>query len=48
MSPFKSDKGKKSVSSIKTGSFERRLMLTRAGLLAGTRMAGHMTGSMFF
>lgn len=32
---------------IKTGSFERRLSLTRAGLLAGTRMAGHMTASLF-
>jgi predicted unusual protein kinase regulating ubiquinone biosynthesis (AarF/ABC1/UbiB family) len=34
-------------SGIKTGSFERRLSLTKAGLLAGTRMAGHMTGSLF-
>ncbi|QSP96207.1 AarF/ABC1/UbiB kinase family protein [Marinobacter salinisoli] len=32
----------KSVSRIKTGSFERRLSLTRAGLFAGTRMASHM------
>ncbi|MCM0611080.1 AarF/ABC1/UbiB kinase family protein [Marinobacter sediminum] len=31
-----------SVSRIKTGSFERRLSLTRAGLYAGTRMASHM------
>lgn len=31
-----------SVSRIKTGSFERRLTLTRAGLFAGTRMASHM------
>lgn len=31
-----------SVSRIKTGSFERRLSLTRAGLFAGTRMASHM------
>ena len=30
------------VDRIKTGSFERRLSLTRAGLFAGTRMAGHM------
>lgn len=29
------------VSRIKTGSFERRLSLTRAGLFAGTRMASH-------
>lgn len=36
-----------SVSSIKTGSFERRLSLTKAGLLAGTRMAGHMTTTLF-
>lgn len=32
----------KSVSRIKTGSFERRLSLTKAGLFAGTRMASHM------
>lgn len=32
----------KSVDRIKTGSFERRLSLTRAGLFAGGRMAGHM------
>ncbi len=31
-----------SVARIKTGSFERRLTLTRAGLFAGTRMATHM------
>lgn len=31
-----------SVSRIKTGSFERRLSLTRAGLFAGTRVASHM------
>ncbi len=31
-----------SVARIKTGSFERRLSLTRAGLFAGTRMASHM------
>ncbi|KZZ66837.1 AarF/ABC1/UbiB kinase family protein, partial [Oleiphilus sp. HI0128] len=37
----------KTVSAIKTGSFERRLSLTKAGLLAGTRMAGHMTTSLF-
>lgn len=30
------------VSRIKTGSFERKLSLTRAGLFAGTRMASHM------
>jgi predicted unusual protein kinase regulating ubiquinone biosynthesis (AarF/ABC1/UbiB family) len=30
------------VSRIKTGSFERRLSLTRAGLFAGSRMASHM------
>ena len=33
--------------SIKTGSFERRLMLTRVGLFAGTKMAGKMTASLF-
>lgn len=31
-----------SVPRIKTGSFERRMSLTRAGLFAGTRMASHM------
>lgn len=38
---------KKFASTIKTGSFERRLSLTKAGLMAGTRMAGHMTSSLF-
>ncbi len=37
----------KSVSRIKTGSFERRLSLTRAGLFAGTRMASHMATNWF-
>jgi len=36
-----------SVSRIKTGSFERRLSLTRAGLFAGTRMASHMATNWF-
>ncbi len=36
-----------SVSRIKTGSFERRLTLTRAGLFAGTRMASHMATNWF-
>jgi len=31
-----------SVARIKTGSFERRLSLTKAGLFAGTRMGAHM------
>lgn len=35
------------MSEIKTGSFERRLSLTRAGLVAGSRFAGHMTMSLF-
>ncbi|SFN35855.1 ABC1 kinase family protein [Marinobacter pelagius] len=35
------------VSRIKTGSFERRLSLTRAGLTAGTRMASHMATNWF-
>lgn len=38
---------KTTVSKIKTGSFERRLSLTRAGLVAGTRMAGDMAASLF-
>ncbi|OEY66735.1 ABC1 kinase family protein [Marinobacter sp. X15-166B] len=37
-----SKRRKHSVARIKTGSFERRLTLTRAGLFAGTRMATHM------
>ncbi|KZZ40602.1 ABC transporter [Oleiphilus sp. HI0130] len=35
------------LSKIKTGSFERRLSLTRAGLVAGTRMAGSLTAGLF-
>jgi predicted unusual protein kinase regulating ubiquinone biosynthesis (AarF/ABC1/UbiB family) len=37
----------KSVARIKTGSFERRLSLTRAGLFAGTRVASHMATNWF-
>lgn len=37
-----SRRSRQTVSRIKTGSFERRLSLTRAGLYAGTRMASHM------
>lgn len=37
----------KSVSSLKTGSFERRLSLTKAGIVAGSKMAGHFTGTLF-
>ncbi|MFW5825793.1 MAG: ABC1 kinase family protein [Marinobacter sp.] len=37
----KSGKGK-TVPRIRTGSFERRLSMTRAGLFAGTRVASHM------
>ncbi|MCK7543914.1 AarF/ABC1/UbiB kinase family protein [Marinobacter bryozoorum] len=37
----RSRKGK-TVARIRTGSFERRLSMTRAGLFAGTRMASHM------
>lgn len=36
-----------SVSRIKTGSFERRLSLTKAGLFAGTRMGAHMASNWF-
>lgn len=43
----KSNMTKKTVSPIKTGSFERRLSLTKAGLMVGTKMASHMTGSLF-
>lgn len=42
-----SNKDKKTVSKIKTGSFERRLSLTKAGLMVGTKMAGHMTSTLF-
>ncbi|GGY68554.1 ABC1 kinase family protein [Marinobacter zhanjiangensis] len=35
----------KTVSRIRTGSFERRLSMTRAGLFAGTRVASHMATS---
>jgi len=38
---------RKSVSRIKTGSFERRLSLTKAGLFAGTRMASHYATGWF-
>ncbi|PIE43102.1 MAG: ABC transporter [Gammaproteobacteria bacterium] len=37
----------RSVSRIKTGSFERRLSLTKAGLFAGTRMATHTALGVF-
>ena len=36
-----------SVARIKTGSFERRLSLTKAGLFAGTRVASHMATNWF-
>ncbi len=42
-----SDKKRSSVSRIKTGSFERRLSMTRAGLFAGTRMASHYATNWF-
>lgn len=35
----------KTVPRIRTGSFERRLSMTRAGLFAGTRVASHMATS---
>ncbi len=38
---------KQTVSRIKTGSFERKLSLTKAGIFAGTRMATH-TATNFF
>ena len=41
--PEKNAKESMQAVGIKTGSFERRLSLTKAGLLAGSRMAGHMT-----
>ncbi|MFE8072725.1 AarF/ABC1/UbiB kinase family protein [Marinobacteraceae bacterium S3BR75-40.1] len=40
-------KPRSTVSRIKTGSFERRLSLTRAGLFAGTRMATHAATNLF-
>lgn len=41
------DKTNGTVSRIKTGSFERRLSLTKAGLFASTRMAGHVAANVF-
>jgi len=35
------------VSRIKTGSFERKLSLTRTGLMVGTKMTGHLAASFF-
>jgi len=35
------------LSSIKTGSFERRLTLTKVGILAGSRLAGHVAANIF-
>lgn len=40
-------KPRDTVSRIKTGSFERRLSLTKAGLFAGTRIATHMATNLF-
>ncbi len=37
----------RSVQRIKTGSFERRLSLTRAGVMAGSRLAGNMAANLF-
>jgi predicted unusual protein kinase regulating ubiquinone biosynthesis (AarF/ABC1/UbiB family) len=42
-----SKKPRNSVERIKTGSFERRLSLTRAGMFAGSRMATHMATNWF-
>mgnify|MGYP005838811867 CR=1 FL=1 len=42
-----SNRKPKSVARIKTGSFERRLSLTKAGLFAGTRVASHMATNWF-
>ncbi|MFT5716712.1 MAG: putative unusual protein kinase regulating ubiquinone biosynthesis (AarF/ABC1/UbiB family) [Oleiphilaceae bacterium] len=48
---FKSSNSRKKkstgVSRIKTGSFERKLSLTRTGLMVGTRMTGHLAASFF-
>lgn len=41
------EKNRSPVDRIKTGSFERRLSLTRAGLYAGSRMAGHYATNWF-
>ena len=41
------DKSKNTVSRIKTGSFERRLSLTKTGLFVGTRMATHVAANVF-
>ena len=47
MSSKQDDSSKRSVARIKTGSFERRLSLTKAGLMAGTRMGMHFTANLF-
>src|SRR5690554_2888856 len=47
MSSKQDDSTKRSVARIKTGSFERRLSLTKAGLMAGTRMGMHFTTNIF-
>lgn len=41
------EKNNDTVARIKTGSFERRLSLTKAGLFASTRMAGHVAANVF-
>ena len=41
------DTTKRSLSRIRTGSFERRLSLTRSGLLAGTRYMARSAGALF-
>ncbi len=44
---MENDKSKGTVSRIKTGSFERRLSLTKTGLFVGTRMATHVAANVF-
>ncbi|MCP5161002.1 MAG: AarF/ABC1/UbiB kinase family protein [Hahellaceae bacterium] len=44
---MESKDARRTVSRIKTGSFERRLSLTKAGLFAGTRFATHYATTLF-
>lgn len=42
-----SDKPKKTLKRVKTGSFERRFSMAKAGFLASTRLAAQSAGNMF-
>ncbi|MGB3623614.1 MAG: AarF/ABC1/UbiB kinase family protein, partial [Ketobacter sp.] len=42
-----SDKPKSTLKRVKTGAFERRFSMARAGFVAGTRLAAQSAGNMF-